>query len=101
MKQTISPKIGEEKKITKLKEGDKYLSYHILKAILQETDVPKKVVEEKNSELFYETLSGKGRIIFSNSMKYYGPVKNGLLETKEDKEKDRDKKKRIMYNFIF
>ena len=92
MKQSPN-KIGEEKKITKLKEGDKYLSYHILKAILQETDVPKKVVEEKNSELFYETLSGKGRIIFSNSMKYYGPVKNGLLETKEDKEKDKEKKK--------
>ena len=92
-----SNKNVEEKKITKLKEGDKYLSYHILKAILQETDVPKKVVEEKNSELFYETLSGKGKILFSNSMKYYGPVKNGLLETKEDKdkekEKDKDKKK--------
>ena len=88
-------KLIEEKKITKLKEGDKYLSYHILKAILQETDVPKKVIEEKNSELFYETLSGKGKIIFSNSMKYYGPVKNGLLETKEDniKDKDKDKKK--------
>ena len=92
MKQSSS-KFGEEKKITKLKEGDKYLSYHILKAILQETDVPRKVVEEKNSELFYETLSGKGKIIFSNSMKYYGPVKNGLLETKEDKEKEREKEK--------
>ena len=90
-----SSKFIEEKKISKLKEGDKYLSYHILKAILQETDVPKKVIEEKNSELFYETLSGKGKIIFSNSMKYYGPVKNGLLETKDDniKDKDKDKKK--------
>ena len=87
-------KLIEEKKITKLKEGDKYLSYHILKAILQETDVPKKVIEEKNSELFYETLSGKGKIIFSNSMKYYGPVKNGLLETKEDKDKDKEKEKK-------
>ena len=84
-------KLIEEKKITKLKEGDKYLSYHILKAILQETDVPKKVIEEKNSELFYETLSGKGKIIFSNAMKYYGPVKNGLLETGDEKDKDKDK----------
>ena len=92
MKQSSS-KFGEEKKITKLKEGDKYLSYHILKAILQETDVPRKVVEEKNSELFYETLSGKGKVIFSNSMKYYGPVKNGLLETKEDKDKEREREK--------
>ena len=87
-------KLGEEKKITKLKDGDKYLSYHILKAILQETDVPKKVVEEKNSELFYETLSGKGKIIFSNSMKYYGPVKNGLLETDEDVDREKDKEKK-------
>ena len=90
MKQS-SNKISDEKKITKLKEGDKYLSYHILKAILQETDVPIKVVEEKNSELFYETLSGKGKIIFANNMKYYGPVKNGLLETRDDKEKDKER----------
>lgn len=26
-------------------------------------------------------------------MKYYGPVKNGLLETKEDNIKDKDKNK--------
>ena len=83
-------KFIEEKKITKLKEGDKYLSYHILKAILQETDVPKKVIEEKNSELFYETLSGKGKIFFLNSMKYYGPVKNGLLETNQEKDKRKE-----------
>ena len=83
----------EDKKIYKLKEGDKYLSYHILKAILQETTVPKKIIEEKNSELFYETLTGKGRIFFSNSMKYYGPVKNGLLETEtQDQEKDKETK---------
>jgi len=82
----------DDKKIYKLKKDDKYLSYHILKAILQETNVPKKLIEEKNSELFYETLTGIGKVIFSNSLKYYGPVKNGLLETgiqspeKEEKE---------------
>ena len=32
----------DDKKIYKLKKDDKYLSYHILKAILQETNVPKK-----------------------------------------------------------
>ncbi len=83
-----SQRFPEEKKIYKLKEGDKYLSYHILKSIIQDTSVPKKVIEEKNSELFYETLTGTGRIIFSNSLKYYGPVKNGLLETGSDKEYD-------------
>ena len=85
-------KSSDDKKIYKLKKDDKYLSYHILKAILQETNVPKKVIEEKNSELFYETLTGKGKVIFSNSLKYYGPVKNGLLETgiqsPEKEEKD-------------
>ena len=66
MKQQV-PRQSEDKKIYKLKEGDKYLSYPILKAILQDTTVPIKVIEEKNSELFYETLTGKGRVIFSNS----------------------------------
>jgi hypothetical protein len=89
MKQQTS-KLPEDKKIYKLKEGDKYLSYHILQAILQDTNVPKKIIEEKNSELFYETLTGKGRVIFSNSLKYYGPVKNGLLET-DYKEKEKGK----------
>ena len=91
--QQQSPRMSEDKKIYKLKEGDKYLSYHILKAILQETSVPIKVIEEKNSELFYETLTGKGKVIFSNSMKYFGPVKNGLLETgNPEPQKDEEKK---------
>ena len=85
----LQGKNQEDKKIYKLKKDDKYLSYHILKAILQETNVPIKVIEEKNSELFYETLTGKGKVIFSNSLKYYGPVKNGLLETGiQDPEKE-------------
>ena len=88
-----SPRHSEDKKIYKLKEGDKYLSYHILKAILQETSVPIKIIEEKNSELFYETLTGRGKVIFSNSMKYFGPVKNGLLETgNPEPEKEEEKK---------
>ena len=93
--QQQSPRMSEDKKIYKLKEGDKYLSYHILKAILQETSVPIKVIEEKNSELFYETLTGKGKVIFSNSMKYYGPVKNGLLETGNPEPQKDDEKKNV------
>ena len=93
--QQQSPRMSEDKKIYKLKEGDKYLSYHILKAILQETSVPIKVIEEKNSELFYETLTGKGKVIFSNSMKYYGPVKNGLLETGNPEPQKEDEKKNV------
>ena len=99
MKQQV-PRQSEDKKIYKLKEGDKYLSYPILKAILQDTTVPIKVIEEKNSELFYETLTGKGRVIFSNSLKYFGPVKNGLLETgPQDKEKDKEKKEKCIILF--
>ena len=101
MKQQTS-KLPEDKKIYKLKEGDKYLSYHILQAILQDTNVPKKIIEEKNSELFYETLTGKGRVIFSNSLKYYGPVKNGLLETDyKEKEKEKEKEDQDLCIIIF
>ena len=80
------PSNQEDKRAEKINEGDNYLSYNILKEIIKETNIPKKIIEEKNSELFYETLSGKGDVTFINNTKYSGYMKNGLLESGPDKE---------------
>ena len=76
----------EDKRAEKINEGDNYLSYNILKEIIKETNIPKKIIEERNSELFYETLTGKGDITFINNTKYSGYMKNGLLESGPNKE---------------
>ena len=71
----------ETKKAEKINKDDNYLSYNVLKEILKDCQIPKKIIEEKNSELFYETLTGKGSLIFINNMQYQGCMKNGLLES--------------------
>jgi len=76
----------DDKRAEKINEGDNYLSYNILKEIIKETNIPKKIIEEKNSELFYETLTGKGDVTFINNTKYSGYMKNGLLESGPNKE---------------
>ncbi len=77
----------ENKRAEKINQDDNYLSYNILKEILKECRIPKKIIEEKNSELFYETLTGKGNLTFINNMKYHGSMKNGLLESGPANEK--------------
>ena len=76
----------EDKRAEKIDQDDNYLSYNILKEIIKETNIPKKIIEEKNSELFYETLTGKGNLTFINNTKYSGYMKNGLLESGPNKE---------------
>ena len=71
----------ESKKAEKINQDDNYLSYNVLKEILKDCQIPKKIIEERNSELFYETLTGKGSLIFINNMQYQGSMKNGLLES--------------------
>ena len=78
--------IPDDKRAEKINQDDNYLSYNILKEIIKETNIPKKIIEEKNSELFYETLTGKGSLTFMNNTKYIGFMKNGLLESGPNKE---------------
>ena len=77
----------ENKKAEKINQDDNYLSYNVLKEILTECKIPKRIIEEKNSELFYETLTGKGNLTFINKMRYHGLMKNGLLESGPNNEK--------------
>ena len=70
----------------KIKTDENFLSYKLLENIIIETDIPKKIIEEIGSELWYETLSGKGKIKFSNNIIYEGTIKHGMLESEMNKE---------------
>ena len=69
----------EPPKTEKISNTDNYISYSLLQQIIKETNIPKKVIEEKNSELWYETLSGKGKVFFTNNTTYSGFIKNGIF----------------------
>ena len=42
----------EKKRAEKINQDDNYFIYNVLKEILKEFKIPKKIIEEKNSELF-------------------------------------------------
>lgn len=67
--------------LPKISENDKFLSLKLLEQLISETDIPKAMIEEANSELWFETLSGKGRLFFENNIHYIGNVQYGLFES--------------------
>lgn len=73
-----------EKQNYKLITGEKFISSKLLENLIRETDVQKAIVEEKHSELWFETLNGYGSIFFNNNVTYQGRVKYGLLETESE-----------------
>ena len=68
----------------KIKENENYISSKILNLILLKSNIPKTVIEEINSELYYETITGKGLITFTNNVKYEGYIKNGILQSQNE-----------------
>ena len=70
---------NETQKIKRLKEKERYIPYKLIESSILETDLKKETVEERATNLFYETLSGKGKLFFKNGFLYYGPVKYGIL----------------------
>ncbi|MCQ2819494.1 MAG: hypothetical protein MJ252_19705 [archaeon] len=71
----------EVRKNYKLREGERFTSTTVLKNIIKETDIPKAVVEEINSELWFETFHGTGFVNFQNGIKYEGHMHYGILES--------------------
>lgn len=69
------------KKVDKITFQDYYITVPLLNHLIKETDITKRIIEEKNSELWYETLTGRGYIVFNNNIYYEGPMKNGILES--------------------
>ncbi len=75
----------EQRQSYKLNRGEKFISISLLNNIISSSDIKKAVVEESNSELWYETLNGYGNVLFKNNVQYIGNVKYGILhnESKE------------------
>ena len=73
-------------KIKRLKDDEKYIPYRLMEENIAETDIKKETVEESCTNLFYETLSGKGKLFLKSGLLYYGNVKYGILTSENDPE---------------
>ena len=71
--------IGKQREHFKLFPKEKFISTSLLDSIIEKTDLNKVLVEESNSELWYETINGFGNITFKNKVQYLGTVKYGIL----------------------
>ena len=73
-------------KIKRLKLNEKYIPYKLIEDSISQTDLKKETVEEYSTNLFYETLSGKGKLFLKSGLLYYGPVKYGILTCEDTNE---------------
>ena len=64
----------------KLQPTDNFISSALLNNLIKTTNIPKAIVEETTSELWYETLHGYGTIEFKNNLKYEGNLRYGILD---------------------
>ena len=67
----------------KLKPSENFISTALLKNLIKTTDIPKAIIEETTSELWYETLNGVGKIEFKNNITYEGNLRYGILDTQD------------------
>ena len=67
----------------KLKPSENFISTALLKNLIKTTDIPKAIIEETTSELWYETLNGVGKIEFKNNITYQGNLRYGILDTQD------------------
>ena len=72
-------------KYIKVTNKDIYVPQKLLEHIIKETDVMPITIEEEQSEIFFGSLSGLGKIIFKNKTVYEGNVKYGILDSGEEK----------------
>jgi hypothetical protein len=71
--------IGKQREHFKLFPKEKFISTSLLNGIIEKTDLNNVLVEESNSELWYESINGFGNITFKNKVQYLGNVKYGIL----------------------
>ena len=65
----------------KLKPSEHFISTALLKNLIKTSNIPKAIIEETTSELWYETLNGEGKIEFKNNVTYEGNLRYGILDT--------------------
>ena len=68
----------------RLKENEKFIPYSLIKDSISETNLTKETIEENSTNLFYETLSGKGKLFLKSGFLYHiikvvNPFKNHLF----------------------
>ena len=68
-------------KSIKITNKDSFIPIQLLNNIIESTTVPEQTVDEADSELFFTTLHGYGRIKFKNGNEYEGNVKFGILNS--------------------
>ena len=64
----------------KLLPTDNFISGQLLNNLIRTTNIPKAIIEETTSELWYETLHGYGTIEFKNNLTYEGNLRYGILD---------------------
>ena len=67
----------------KLKPSENFISTALLKNLIKTSTIPKAIIEETTSELWYETLSGEGKIEFKNNVTYEGNLRYGILDNQD------------------
>ena len=60
--------INQGSKIPKITKNEQFLSIKLLEQLIKETDIPKEMTEEENSELWFDTLTGRGKLYFENKI---------------------------------
>ena len=65
----------------KLKPKEQLVSSQLLTNIIKSSTIPKAVVEGINSELWYESLIGQGKIIFKSDVTDEGFLKQAILNS--------------------
>ena len=70
----------ETKPNYKLNQNELFLSSSLLNNIIKNSTVKKAIIEEKTSELWYETYNGIGTIQFKNNMEYTGNLHYGIID---------------------
>ena len=75
--------LGKSRPNFKLNPTDAYITFSLLNNIISSTTIKRAVIEEKSSELWYETLHGPGKINFKNNITYEGYLKYGILHNED------------------
>lgn len=68
----------------KVSNNEICIPHKLLETIIKETDVPQVIIEEHDSELFFNSLCGQGKVIFKNNTIYTGGIKYGNLDQYKD-----------------
>lgn len=71
----------------KINNKEHFIPLKLLEQIVSESDIKKLTIEEEQSELYFDTYNGSGKIYFKNGNVYEGYVKYGILNSVEDPNK--------------